>query len=165
MFLYSKELSLKGILYSLKNLIHELGAKYMLLVSLIWSLTPVLDKVCFKYSSINIHGFIQSAGMLLILSLITSRKKSLNLNKIKKNYKIIFFTMSAGIIATVLQFFAITLTFVTIMETIKRTLGQLLSIVFGKIFFKERVNAQKILGIIIISLGILFIMFKKNYFF
>lgn len=67
--------------------------------------------------------------------------------------------------ATVLQFFAITLTYVTIMETIKRTLGQLFSIVFGKIFFKEIINAQKILGIIIISLGILLIMFKKNYFF
>lgn len=75
MFLYSKELSLRGVLFSLKNLIHDLGAKYMLFVSLIWSLTPVLDKVCFKYSSINIHGLIQSAGMLLILSLITSKKK------------------------------------------------------------------------------------------
>ena len=37
----------------------------MVLVSIIWSLTPVLDKLCLKNSSINIHGVIQSSGMII----------------------------------------------------------------------------------------------------
>ena len=39
----------------------------MIIVSIIWSLTPVLDKLCLANSSINIHGLIQSLGMIILL--------------------------------------------------------------------------------------------------
>ena len=42
----------------------------VIVVALIWSLTPVLDKECMKYSDIYLHGFIQSLGMLLFFPLI-----------------------------------------------------------------------------------------------
>ena len=161
LILYSKSLKLSDIFLSIKLIHQNLGAKYMLLVSLLWSLTPIFDKICFKYSSISLHGFIQASFMMLIfviLSLNTFRKE---LKKIKKNFKVLFLTIFIGIIATILQFFAITLTLVPIMETLKRTIGQYCSVIFGKIYFKEAINKQKIFGIIFLSFGIYNILYKS----
>ena len=60
LILYSKKLTLNEILQSFKIILTNNSAKLMVLVSIIWSLTPVLDKLCLKNSSINIHGVIQS---------------------------------------------------------------------------------------------------------
>ena len=65
LILYSKKLTLNEILQSFKIILTNNSAKLMVLVSIIWSLTPVLDKLCLKNSSINIHGVIQSSGMII----------------------------------------------------------------------------------------------------
>ena len=156
MILYSKSLYFKEIFYSLSNLLKNSGARYMLIVSMIWSLTPILDKMCFEYSSINMHGFIQSLGMFFLLVLISYKKRSI---KLKGNIGIIILTVLIGLIATIIQFFAITMVIVPIMETIKRTMGQFFSVIFGKIFFDEKINKQKILGVIFLSIGISKILF------
>ena len=55
------------------------GAKLMILVSIFWSVTPVIDKICLKYTPINYHGLIQSLGMLLALISISVKEiKTLN---------------------------------------------------------------------------------------
>lgn len=154
MVLYAKSFSIKSIFYSITILKKNVAAIYMLIVSLIWSLTPVLDKVCLKYSSINTHGLIQALGMLLILVILFWRK-FLNENyKILKNKKLISITLFVGTSATVLQLLAINFTLVPIMESIKRSLGQFGSIFFGYIYFKERVSIQKIIGGTLLTCGI-----------
>ena len=82
---------------------------------------------------------------------------------ISKNYKLIGITVIIGVTATVLQFYAITLTFVSIMESIKRSIGQILSIVFGKFFFNESITLNKIFGVIILSYGVFCILYLGNY--
>lgn len=153
LILYSRKLNFYNIFFSVKIIVYDRGASYMLLVSLIWSLTPILDKVCFNYSSIPTHGLIQSFGMLIVLVFLSPKNKTLT-KILKKNFLILFLTIMVGVIATVLQFFAIKLTIVPIMETIKRTMGQFLSIIFGKIFFKEKFSIQKFIGIILMTIGI-----------
>ena len=78
----------------------------MILVSLMWSLTPILDKICFKYSSMNIHGFIQSFGILIVLIMINRESFFDDLQSIKGSFFIICITMLVGTIATIFQFFA-----------------------------------------------------------
>ena len=46
--LYSKKITLSEILKSFKVLAINNSAKLMIVVSLIWSLTPVLDKLCLE---------------------------------------------------------------------------------------------------------------------
>ena len=72
--------------------------------------------------------------------------------------QLIFVTITIGTVATILQFFAIINTYVSIMESIKRSMGQFGSLFFGKLYFNEEVTLQKILGILIISFGIFFIL-------
>ena len=158
--LYSRSFSIPDIFKSLTYIVKNKGARYMILVSLIWSLTPILDKICFKYSSMNIHGFIQSFGILIVLVMINRESFFDDLQSIRDSFFIICITMLVGTIATIFQFFAISLTFVSIMESIKRSVGQVLSVIFGTIYFNERITYQKILGVIILSLGVFVILYN-----
>ena len=129
----------------------------MIIVSLIWSLTPVLDKLCLEHSSINIHGLIQSFGLVILLIFLLKKEKY-NFFSLKKNWRLILITILTGIIATVLQFYAILFNYVPIMETIKRSIGQLSSVLFGKLFFEEKITKPKILGVLILSVGVYYIL-------
>ena len=114
----------------------------MIIVSIIWSLTPVLDKLCLKNSSINFHGFIQSLGMIILLIFLFKKDKVQTLNT-KKNWRLILLTVFVGSTATILQFYAILTNYVPIMESIKRSIGQLSSVFLGKIFFNEKNKQTK----------------------
>ena len=158
MILYSRSLQISEIFFSITILRNNIAANYMLLVSLMWSLTPILDKICLQSASINIHGFIQSLGMLIFLLLIYKRRLKNELNILIKEKKLIMITMLIGVSATILQFFAVILSYVSIMESIKRSMGQFGSLFFGKFFFNEKISYQKVFGVTIISFGIFFIL-------
>jgi len=157
LILYSKKLTIYEIIKSFKIILKNSSAKLMVLVSIIWSLTPVLDKICLKNSSVNIHGFIQSLGMITLL-IFLFKKDKVQTENTKKNWRIIFLTVFIGSTATILQFYAILTNYVPIMESIKRSIGQLSSVFLGKIFFNEEVNKPKVVGVIALSIGVYFIL-------
>ena len=155
--LYSKNITISEILKSFKVLITNRSARLMIIVSLIWSLTPVLDKLCLQKSSINIHGLIQSLGLVILLTFLL-KKERYQIFSLKNNWGLILITILTGVIATVLQFYAILLNYVPIMEAIKRSIGQLSSVFFGKVFFAEKITKPKILGVLILSFGVYYIL-------
>ena len=156
--LYSKKLTITEILTSFKIISTNDSARLMILVSIIWSLTPVLDKLCLANSSINIHGFIQSLGMIILLIFLLKKNSNEEISKIKRYWKLIFLTVLIGTLATVLQFYAILSNYVPIMESIKRSVGQISSVFLGRFFFNEDITKSKILGVIILSMGVYFIL-------
>lgn len=156
--LYSKKINLNEILKSFKVLSTNKSAKLMIIVAIIWSLTPVLDKICLKSSTINIHGFIQSFGMFLFLIFLFIKNNLNQIESIKINWQIIFIAVFIGVVATIFQFYAILTNFVPIMESIKRSVGQLSSVFLGKFFFNEEITKPKIWGVIILSIGVYFIV-------
>ena len=143
---------------SFRIIANNISARLMILVSIMWSITPVLDKLCLKNSSINIHGFIQSIGMLFFLIFLITKSKDLQREALRKSWKTIFSTVLIGLIATILQFYAILNNYVPIMESIKRSIGQVSSIFLGNLFFKEKITKPKLFGVTILSLGIYFIL-------
>ena len=157
LILYSKKLTIYEIIKSFKIILKNSSAKLMVLVSIIWSLTPVLDKICLKNSSINIHGFVQSLGMITLL-IFLFKKDKVQTENTKKNWRIILLTVFIGSTATILQFYAILTNYVPIMESIKRSVGQLSSVFFGKLFFNEEINKPKVVGVIVLSIGVYFIV-------
>ena len=157
LILYSKKLTLKEFLKSFKVILKNSSAKLMIIVSIIWSLTPVLDKLCLEHSSINFHGFIQSLGMIILLIFLFKKDKVQTLNT-KKNWRLILLTVFVGSTATIFQFYAILTNYVPIMESIKRSVGQFSSVFLGKIFFNEEINKPKVMGVIVLSVGVYFIV-------
>ena len=158
LILYSEKLELYFFIKSFLNIKNNLSAKLMILVSFCWSLTPVLDKICLKHSSMNIHGLVQAISTFIILFFFSLREIKQIKTKKFKNFKLIIVTVSIGTLATVLQFYAIILNFVPIMESIKRAVGQFCAVGFGNLFFKERFSSQKIIGVSVLSLGVYLIV-------
>ena len=154
MILYAKNFTLVEILRSFSIIKSEKGAIYMLIVSILWSVTPVFDKVCFKYATMNFHGFFQSLVMFILLIIIKRKEIDILIVNYLKNYKLISLTLVIGLGATILQFFSISLTYVTIMESIKRSIGQISSVFLGNLYFNETINPQKVIGIFFLCLGI-----------
>ena len=111
----------------------------------------------------SLHGLVQCIGAFLILIIFNQKKVIEELFLISKNYRLISVTMIIGVIATVLQFYAISYIFVSIMESIKRSIGQTLSIVFGKFFFNESVTLNKVFGVLILSYGVFCILYLGDY--
>ena len=157
LILYSKKLTLEEFLKSFKVILKNSSAKLMIIVSIIWSLTPVLDKLCLEHSSVNFHGLIQSLGMIILLIFLSKKDKVQTVNT-KKNWRLILLTVFVGSTATILQFYAILTNYVPIMESIKRSVGQVSSVFLGKIFFNEKINKPKVIGVIILSVGVYFIV-------
>ena len=154
--LYTKELTLNSFFRSFMIIKENKGAKLMVIVSIFWSVTPVIDKICLKYTPINYHGLIQSLGMLLAIITI-SVKEIKTLNFPLKSTGLIIITLLIGTTATILQFYSILENYVPIMESIKRTIGQVCALIFGYIIFKERITIQKVVGVLILSIGIFYI--------
>ena len=157
LILYSKKFNIFFFFRSFQIIKSNQSARLMILVAFCWSLTPILDKICLKYSSINLHGLIQSLCISIILS-VFSMKELIHFKKQKKKYSLIFITILVGTIATVLQFFAILTNFVPIMESIKRATGQFSAVLFGRVFFNENINFQKVIGVSLLSIGVAFII-------
>ncbi len=156
LILYTKELNLNSFCRSFKIIRKNKGARLMILVSIFWSVSPIIDKICLGYTPINFHGLIQSMGMLLSLVLI-SFKEIKTIKFSLKPSSLILITLLIGTMASILQFYSILENYVPIMESIKRTIGQVSAVIFGYIIFKERITIQKVVGVLILSIGIFYI--------
>ena len=158
--LFSKTLLIKDLLVSPFSLIKNKGAQKIILVTIIWSVVPVLDKKSLLYTDIYFHGFLQSlVGIVFLFVFIKSPLKSSFL--IYKNRKQFFLVLSLIIIsflATIVQFEALQINLVSILEVFKRAIGILLALFFGYIFFNEDISRKKILSILVILLGLSFIL-------
>tara|TARA_B100000963_G_C22626037_1_gene672434 strand:+ start:1940 stop:2809 length:870 start_codon:yes stop_codon:yes gene_type:complete len=158
LILFSKSLKLKDILYCPMSITKNRHVYFMLLVALIWSLTPVLDKKCLEFTDVYFHGFFQAAGSILILPFLlkNSFKKKITYNK--SFVYLIFCIALVSFFATYFQLIAIKTNMVAVLEAVKRSTGIIMSLFYGYYFFKEPVNQQKIFGVLIILVGINFIL-------
>ena len=130
----------------------------IILVALIWSLTPVLDKKSLQYCDLYLHGFIQSIGMLLILPFFFKENlfkeiKFLS-NKVIKNY-LLYFLIIISFICSFLQLITLKFIFVAELEALKRSIGIIMSLFFGYYYFHEKINYMKIFSVFLILIGVI----------
>jgi drug/metabolite transporter (DMT)-like permease len=139
------------------NLLRNKNFFMVIIVALIWSLTPVLDKECMKYTDIYLHGFIQSLGMLLFFPLIFIKQITLKSLSLHKKIRVNFFILALvviGFLSTFFQLFTLNHIFVAELEALKRSIGIILSLIFGYYIFKEKISLIKVLAVFIILLGV-----------
>ena len=158
--LYSKSLHFKDLLYSPFSLIKNKSAQLMIIVTIIWSAIPVLDKKSLNYTDIYMHGFLQSLlGFLFLLFFIRHRgDQRITITKNKKSYITLILLIIVGFLASITQLFALTINLVPILEVVKRATGILLALFFGYFIFKEDINKKKVYSITIIIIGLSFVI-------
>ncbi len=146
-----------GILAPLKALWTERGSFYMLIVALLWSITPVLDKQASEMTSPMWHTMFL-AGSVGLAFLVYRRIHDSSFRPLVEEFKAIPLWLILGglfaVGAMVLQLTSYEFIDVAYVETVKRAVGVTAAIAAGYFFFGERDIRRRLLGALVMSVGV-----------
>lgn len=151
----------RGPLAPLFALWDERGSFYMLLVSVLWSFTPVVDKMGSGLTNETFQTFAIAAGVALVfivLRTVKDRGPSELVGELRAGAMLFLLGGSLNVTAMVLQLASYNFTEIAYVETIKRAIGVIASIAAGYFLFQEGDVARRLMGAAVMVVGVAFIM-------
>lgn len=157
----TKDILKQGWLTPLKKIKDEPGTMAMLGVALVWSVGANISKIKVSSSSPIFAAFVGSlVGSTMLFGIVALRAK-LKLRPIIKSIQDNLLNLSSlGIgvgLSNLAMSTALSQGFTPYVISIKRT-NMIFSSIAGKIFFKERLSKNKILGILLMFAGLVLII-------
>lgn len=149
----------KGPRHVLRAFLHERGSWMMAVVAFLWSLSPLLDKIAIGRSSTSFHAFVLSGGVtvgLFLVLLARGRLGEVRQAGRRPGLLIVAFLVSAAALA--LQLIAIRMVLVSIVETVKRGLGNVAAAGLGRWVFGERVGWWQWAAVAVMAGGVALIL-------
>ncbi len=148
----------KGFWAPLKALVYDKGARIMLLVAFLWSITANVDKIGVQHSSPFYWATMVNAFMIIGLLPIMMVRSTKVVQKLKVNWKpLVLMGVSSGLVL-LFQMSAIKITLVPYVISIKRT-SAAMSVLWGFYIFGEQQIGSRLLGVMIMLAGVLLIAF------
>ena len=145
-----------GYLEPFKALVKEKGPRLMLLVAFIWSFSSNIDKIGIQNSS-PIFWIIATRSLIApIMILIVMYKSKKKLMNVFQNYKKLLPVGLSVSLVLIFQMIALNLTLVSYVIAIKRT-SIIFSVLFGFLIFKEKGIKERLIGSIIMVVGVILI--------
>jgi len=149
--------SVHGFFTPLKSLVKNKGTRYMLIVSFIWAISANYDKIGIQQSSpLQYIIFVNLFVFTGVSSVLFFKKKAKLIKQAKENKHIIYVGLFTAL-GFIFQMTALSLTLVAYVISLKRMSG-MITVFFGAIFFKEQNIREKMLGSLIMFLGVLLIL-------
>jgi drug/metabolite transporter (DMT)-like permease len=143
----------------LRAFVREPGAWMMIGVAACWGITTVLDKRALEYAAVPIHALIQLSGVItagLIWLLFAGRQRELAGARAQLGTLVL--ATVTGSAAFGLQLVAVQHILVSQLETIKRAVGLVSAIVFGRLVFGEPITRVKTTAIVVMVAGVVLLM-------
>ena len=126
----------------------------MLVVALLWSATPAIDKVALRHASLGVHALVQTLGVgLVTLGWLALRGRLGELRAPLRRPRLVTGLVFFGATAIGLQLAALTLVLVAIVEAIKRAIGVVAGVVLGRALFDERVTRNQVFAVVVLAIG------------
>jgi drug/metabolite transporter (DMT)-like permease len=153
-----------GLLAPIKALWTERGSFYVLVVAVLWSITPVLDKTASDMTSPMWHTLFLAVGIGIGFTVwLVFRGGTDNM---LEEFKIMpLLVLMGGLLlvsAMVLQLASYAYIEIAYVETLKRALGVIGAMVAGYFLFGEKDIARRFLGAGLMVLGVALVMFGGN---
>lgn len=139
--------------------VRERGSVMMAGVALLWSVTPPLDKLAITRSSPAFHGLVLSVGVAVGLGAILAARGGLGQLRTLGRRPVLFglaVVASAGALA--LQLLAIQMVFVSLVETVKRGLGNAGAAAAGAWILREAVGVWQWAAVALMGAGVALIL-------
>lgn len=131
------------------------GALWAVSVAFCWSLTIPLDKLAVESSNAPFHAAALCAGVgLVVLAALAAQGRLRELDDIRKARGAFALALGGSVLALALQFIAFQLVWVSFIETIKRSVGNLSALLMGRVLFGEPVTPRKILALLLMAAGV-----------
>ena len=163
-FFLNRKPGAKGFLAPLLALKEERGSVYMLGVSVMWSVTPLLDKGGSERVGPIWHTFILAA--LLAITFFGwlfykdgSREKILDEWRGRSRWIMAGGLVSAGAMAC--QFASYAWMDIAIVETIKRAVGVTVAMLAGYLLFGEKDIGRRLVAALVMVIGVAMILFTR----
>jgi drug/metabolite transporter (DMT)-like permease len=135
------------------------GALLMVLVALCWSVTPALDKLAVRASSAGLHGFVLCAGVAAaVLVILVARGRLGETREAARMPGTVAVALVLSALALGLQLVAIQLVWVSLVETLKRGLGNLAALAYGRWLLGEAISRLQVAGVGLMAAGVALIL-------
>ncbi|MES2856202.1 MAG: EamA family transporter, partial [Bdellovibrionota bacterium] len=131
------------------------GVLLMGLVAVMWSITPIFDKICLREVPSSEHGFIQCAGIAIFFGVyLRVRGIPASFRLVSANFEWFSIAVLFASIALFTQLWAIQVVQVGIFEALKRSVGLVAALLLGHFLFAERISRIKVGLVGLIAVGI-----------
>jgi drug/metabolite transporter (DMT)-like permease len=137
-----------------KAIVQEKGSRYMLLVSMIFSLTNPLDKKLVVMSDVFTEAFCYGVGLCISFFLLGRLQKADFGAAIERNVKWVSLAALSDAVSLLFQLASYAFIQVAIVVSIKRA-GIILSVAAGWLFFRERGITDKVIAASVMFCGVL----------
>lgn len=135
--------------------LRDRGARLMLVVAALWSLTITFDKHCMEFAQRPAHAATQSVVAALSLLLVLAARGELRaLRGVRGVWGTWLAAVLALALAVAMQLLALQTVLVSLVEGVKRSFGLISSVILGKLVFGEAVTLNKLLGVGLMAFGL-----------
>lgn len=135
--------------------IRERGAPFIAAAALIWAASSSFDRLALRQADPQFHALFVLAGLVGALFAWLLMRGDFQAQTISRSWmRLLFLTGSVGAISYALQLLALQHTPAGPFEAIKRVMSQLLALLLGYLLFQEPVTRPKVIGIVILSIGV-----------
>jgi len=156
-YLLNVKTTKKGILEPFKAIRRERGSLYMIIVAFIYSITSNLGKMAILHSSPLFFAATYLPILAAILFPILIWKNHGKINQLFSRYTIFSLIGLAIALATITHFLAVNIVEVPYVISVKR-MSLLFGIMYGAFFFKETNITERLIGCIVMIVGVIIIM-------
>ncbi len=132
----------------------ERGSLYAAVVAGLWALAVAIDKLALAHANPPTHALLVTSSVLLLFvteRMVRAGPKALLLPR----DALLPLGMAAllGTAAFAFQLSALAHALISVLEAVKRGLGAVLALVFGRLFFDEKVEPRAVLAVIAMAIG------------
>jgi uncharacterized membrane protein len=146
-----------GYLAPFRAILEQRGPRLMLAVAFIWSITSNFDKIGVLNSTPDFWVISLFSFIAVLLLPVIALKSSQPLRQIQVHYRSLLWIGGLNSLAVLLQMQAIQMSQVTRVIAIKR-MSTLLGVFWGCLFLKETGLRERLMGAILMVLGVFAIM-------
>jgi len=138
-----------------RSVTHEKGAPHMIGVAVLWAFSTALDKRALPHAAPASHSFLLATGSAAILTTwVLTRREHAELRQVFEAPKVLLAAMIAFAVAAVaFQMVSLLWLWVAVLETIKRAVGVIGSVVMARIFFREPITGRMVLALGLMVVG------------
>jgi drug/metabolite transporter (DMT)-like permease len=141
----------------------EPGALWMVAVAVLWALANPLDKMAVERASGPFHGLVLNAGVALgTLAGLAAQGRLRELARVRQVRGPFAASLAVSAAALGLQLIAIQHMWVGLVETLKRGIGNLLAVLFGRLLFAEPVTGRKIAAVALMVAGVALVLLTQQ---
>ena len=143
----------------LRAFLHERGSRMMVAVAFLWSLGPPLDKMAIRASSTAFHALVLSGGVAAGLFVVLAARGRLGeVRRAARRPRLLIVAFLVSAAALALQLVAIRMVLVSLVETVKRGLGNVAAAGVGRWVFGERVGWWQWGAVAVMAAGVALIL-------